>query len=104
MVVEETRDSHTIVNQIRESINQVFVGKEEVVENVLICLFARGHILLEDVPGVGKTTLCQVRERHDRAYLVRKEYSMVYPELFQPKANPVDYRSIGTLHRLGDST
>lgn len=57
MVGEETRDSHSIVKQIRESINQVFVGKEEVVENVLICLFARGHILLEDVPGVGKTTL-----------------------------------------------
>ncbi len=51
------RTNHDIVNQIRETINQVFVGKEEVVENLLICLMAGGHILLEDVPGVGKTTL-----------------------------------------------
>ena len=53
----QERTNHDIVNQIRETINQVFVGKEEVVENLLICLLAGGHILLEDVPGVGKTTL-----------------------------------------------
>ena len=53
----QERTNHDIVNQIRETINQVFVGKEEGVENLLICLLAGGHILLEDVPGVGKTTL-----------------------------------------------
>ena len=42
---------------LRENINSVFVGKEEIVENLLICLLAGGHVLLEDVPGVGKTTL-----------------------------------------------
>ena len=45
------------VKQIQEAMNQVFVGKENVVEKVLICLLAGGHVLLEDVPGVGKTTL-----------------------------------------------
>lgn len=45
------------VNRIRDNINRVFVGKEEVVDNLLICLLAGGHVLLEDVPGVGKTTL-----------------------------------------------
>ena len=49
--------SHDTINRIRESVNQVFAGKEEVVENLLICLLADGHVLLEDVPGVGKTTL-----------------------------------------------
>ena len=43
--------------KIEENINSVFVGKEVVVENLLMCLFAGGHVLLEDVPGVGKTTL-----------------------------------------------
>ena len=42
---------------LRENINSVFVGKEDIVENLLICLLAGGHVLLEDVPGVGKTTL-----------------------------------------------
>ena len=49
--------SHDTINRIRESVNQVFAGKEDVVENLLICLLAGGHVLLEDVPGVGKTTL-----------------------------------------------
>ena len=43
--------------EIAEKINQVFIGKAEVVNQVLIALLAGGHILLEDVPGVGKTTL-----------------------------------------------
>ena len=50
----------TRIGMLRESINRVFVGKEEVVECLLICLLAGGHVLLEDVPGVGKTTLASV--------------------------------------------
>jgi len=50
---------YELTKQIREAINSVFVGKEDVVEKVLICLLAGGHILLEDVPGVGKTTLAR---------------------------------------------
>lgn len=49
--------SHDTINRIRESVNQVFAGKEEVVENLLVCLLSGGHVLLEDVPGVGKTTV-----------------------------------------------
>jgi len=47
------------VKEIEESINNFFVGKEGVVENMLICLLAGGHVLLEDVPGIGKTTLAK---------------------------------------------
>lgn len=50
-------NSYELTKKVEESINEVFVGKEEVVENLLICLLAGGHVLLEDVPGVGKTTL-----------------------------------------------
>lgn len=46
-------------NEIKDSINGFFVGKEGVVENMLICLLAGGHVLLEDVPGIGKTTLAK---------------------------------------------
>lgn len=49
-----------LAKKIFENINRVFIGKEDVVENLLICLFAGGHVLLEDVPGVGKTTLAGV--------------------------------------------
>ena len=50
-------NGNELVIRLRDNINQVFVGKEEIVENLLICLLAGGHVLLEDVPGVGKTTL-----------------------------------------------
>lgn len=45
--------------EIMDSINGFFVGKEDVIENMLICLLAGGHVLLEDVPGIGKTTLAK---------------------------------------------
>ncbi|SDW72549.1 MoxR-like ATPase [Lachnospiraceae bacterium KHCPX20] len=46
-----------MITELRKKISETFLGKEEVVENVLICMLTGGHILLEDVPGVGKTTL-----------------------------------------------
>lgn len=47
------------IQQLRERLNHVLKGKPEVVELVLVCLLARGHILIEDRPGLGKTTLAR---------------------------------------------
>ena len=44
---------------VEEALGQVLRGKQEVVRLSLACLLARGHLLIEDVPGVGKTTLAQ---------------------------------------------
>ena len=46
-----------MVKKILNEINKVVIGKEEVVEKVLMAILAKGHILVEDIPGVGKTTL-----------------------------------------------
>ncbi|MBQ7934258.1 MAG: MoxR family ATPase [Lachnospiraceae bacterium] len=51
--------NYELTQKIQDSVNSIFVGKEQVVEKVLICLLAGGHVLLEDVPGVGKTTLAR---------------------------------------------
>ena len=45
--------------KIGENIAKVVTGKEDVIEKVLICLFCGGHVLLEDIPGVGKTILAR---------------------------------------------
>lgn len=42
---------------IKEEISGVIAGKEEIIEKVLMAILAGGHILIEDIPGVGKTTL-----------------------------------------------
>ena len=46
--------------EMKQEINRSFIGKEDVTDKVLICLLAEGHVLLEDVPGVGKTTLTKI--------------------------------------------
>lgn len=48
-----------MINKLREQINKYFVGKEAVVDDALVCLLAGGHLLIEDVPGVGKTMLAR---------------------------------------------
>lgn len=44
-------------NAVRDQVTKVMVGQHEVIERVLVCLFAGGHVLLEGVPGIGKTLL-----------------------------------------------
>lgn len=45
------------IDGLIRNISKVIIGKEDVIKNVLITLFAKGHVLIEDVPGIGKTTL-----------------------------------------------
>src|SRR3990172_8651523 len=48
-----------IARRLRENIHKVIVGKDEVIDLVLAAVLCEGHILLEDVPGIGKTTLAR---------------------------------------------
>lgn len=50
MIIEQSE-------QIMKEIKKVFIGKDNIIEKVLMTIYAGGHILLEDAPGVGKTTL-----------------------------------------------
>ena len=47
----------SIVYTLQQNIRRVIVGKDEAIELALIALLCKGHVLIEDVPGVGKTTL-----------------------------------------------
>ena len=49
--------------RVIENVGQVIVGKGEVVELVLVALLCEGHVLIEDVPGIGKTTLAKAVAR-----------------------------------------
>ena len=50
-------DRRELAEKLLKQINSVLIGKEETTRDVAACFFAGGHVLLEDVPGVGKTTL-----------------------------------------------
>jgi len=45
------------IRKLMDNMGKVIVGKEKVIEKVLVCLLCKGHVLIEDVPGVGKTTM-----------------------------------------------
>jgi MoxR-like ATPase len=55
--------AHDAVRGLEENVGRVIRGKPEVIRLAVICLLARGHVLIEDVPGVGKTTLAQALAR-----------------------------------------
>ena len=57
------QSSNRIVTALKQNIARVVVGKEDVVELLLTALLCEGHVLIEDVPGVGKTTLCSTLAR-----------------------------------------
>ena len=48
-----------MINKLKENIESVFVGKENVIDLLIVSLLADGHVLLEDVPGTGKTLLAK---------------------------------------------
>jgi len=56
-VQQQCRDFRKMFDSLHREIGKVIVGYETIVEDVLICLFCGGHVLLEGVPGLGKTLL-----------------------------------------------
>jgi MoxR-like ATPase len=50
---------HEAASRLRENIQTVIVGKDEVIDLMLTAVLCEGHVLLEDVPGIGKTTLAR---------------------------------------------
>ena len=66
MIEERTQAAAAIkdvADRIKENIRRVIVGRDEVVELALVALLAEGHILIEDVPGIGKTLLAKAIAR-----------------------------------------
>lgn len=83
-------DNYRLAEKIKDNMNQVLVGKEHVVEQVLACLLAGGHVLLEDVPGVGKTTL---------ALALAKSISCSFGRIqFTPDTLPSDVTGVSVYH------
>jgi len=57
--VESVDDARAVANRVVENVEDVILGHHEEVEHILTALLGRGHVLLEDVPGVGKTMLAR---------------------------------------------
>ncbi|WP_373975216.1 MoxR family ATPase [Chitinibacter sp. SCUT-21] len=56
-MTHQSRELLQLLHHAERQLNDIILGKNSVIRLALICILARGHLLLEDVPGVGKTTL-----------------------------------------------
>jgi MoxR-like ATPase len=80
--------------QIMDEVNKVVIGKRIIIEKVLTAILAKGHILLEDFPGVGKTTL---------ALAFSKAMALEHHRLqFTPDVLPTDVVGFHLLNKDGD--
>ncbi len=88
------------INRIKSNIQTVIVGKDEVIELLTVALLCEGHVLLEDVPGIGKTTLakamaaslgCTFRRIQFTPDLLPSDVTGIY--YFNQKAQEFEFRA-----------
>ena len=72
MEISETSDK---IERLCRNIGRVIYGKDEVIRLVVVCLLAKGHMLIEDVPGIGKTTLANTLARSINCTFQRVQFT-----------------------------
>ncbi|MFD2117808.1 AAA family ATPase [Paenibacillus yanchengensis] len=82
------RSIKQLTEQVKESVAQVIVGKEEVVDLLLIALITSGHVLLEDVPGTGKTLLAKSLAKSLKLQFKRVQFT---PDLLPSDLSGIHY-------------
>jgi MoxR-like ATPase len=89
-----------IVSQLQRSISRAIYGKEEAIQLSLITLLARGHLLIEDVPGVGKTTLAQAIAKSFHCTFQRIQFTsdllpsdVLGVSVYNPESREFEFRS-----------
>ncbi|MEG2813737.1 MAG: MoxR family ATPase [Oscillospiraceae bacterium] len=84
-----------IANNIIKEVKKAVIGKDQVIIKVLLAILAKGHILLEDIPGVGKTTLALAFSR-----AMQLDYNRVQ---FTPDVMPSDVTGYNVYKKASDS-
>ncbi len=89
-----------VVTQLQRSIARAIFGKEDVIQLALITLLARGHLLIEDVPGVGKTTLAQALAKSFHCTFQRIQFTsdllpsdVLGVSVYNPESRDFEFRS-----------
>src|SRR5436305_7706257 len=57
--IDEIRQVQEATRAVRQNVSSVMIGKEEVIDLLMVAMLCEGHVLFEDVPGIGKTTLAK---------------------------------------------
>ncbi len=88
-----------VVSQLQRAIARIIYGKEEAIQLSLITLLARGHLLIEDVPGVGKTTLAQALAKSFHCTFQRIQFTsdllpsdVIGVSVYKPESREFEFR------------
>jgi MoxR-like ATPase len=82
-----------IASQIRREVHKVIVGQDEIIDQILVCLLAEGHALLEGVPGTAKTLLVKTLARIINAGFNRIQFT---PDLMPSDITGMNVFNLGT--------
>ena len=74
-VKQEEAQASLVAERIIENINRVIIGKDDTIRLGVIALMSRGHVLIEDVPGVGKTMLAKSLSRSTGCSFSRVQFT-----------------------------
>jgi len=95
-----TTATSQIVSQLQRSIARAIYGKEDAIQLALITLLSRGHLLIEDVPGVGKTTLAQALAKSFHCSFQRIQFTsdllpndVIGVSVYNPESREFEFRS-----------
>lgn len=99
-MIQQTKIYNEKIERVIENINKVIIGKEEVASLSLVALLADGHVLLEDVPGVGKTMLVRTLAKSVNSEFTRIQFTpdllpsdVTGVSIYNPKELKFEFRS-----------
>ncbi len=78
----------SILQTLKENIGKVMIGNEKTIEWILTCVLARGHVLLEDMPGTGKTVMAKALAKSVEAAFGRVQFT---PDLLPSDVTGLNY-------------
>ena len=100
-------ETHLFVNRIREEIGKVLVGQRELVDGLLMGLFTKGHILIEGVPGLAKTSAVKALADTVQANFKRIQFTpdllpadLIGTEIYRPKTGDFAIKKGPLFHNI----
>ena len=92
-LTRQIEERHTLVNRIRDEIRKVLIGQQELIDGLLMGLFTKGHILIEGVPGLAKTSAVKTLADTVQAGFKRIQFTpdllpadLIGTEVYRPKS------------------
>jgi MoxR-like ATPase len=111
LVIEELKErveeKHLLVNSIKNEIGKVLVGQRDLIDGLLIGLFTKGHILIEGVPGLAKTSAVKTLASTVQADFKRIQFTpdllpadLIGTEVFRPKTSDFTIKKGPIFHNI----